>query len=92
MLREILSGEFTAIDRGGEGVLHRLIVQFELLHTRDEGLVDLTIFLDGIEMNHSGGLAVLCGGGVDLVVFWILFEVGIQLKRFVVCKWGEFAK
>ena len=66
MFREVLSSEFAAIDRGGESVGHRFVVNRKLLHAGNEWLVDLMVFLDGIEVNHCGGVDVVVGSGVDL--------------------------
>ena len=57
VLGEILACETAAIDGGGEGVAHALLVEFQLFHARDERLVNLMIFLDGVEVNHFGGVA-----------------------------------
>ena len=59
VLGEILGGESTAIDGGGEGISQSAVVDFQLLHALDERLVDLMILLDGVEVNHFGGV-VLC--------------------------------
>ena len=77
MLWEIFGSESTAIDRSSEGVAQSTVVNLQFIQALDEGLVNLMVLCDGVDVDHFGGVAMegligLCFGFglVEVVVGW----------------------